>query len=149
MAYISGARGPIRTKLGQWYRGHLPFMSPDRSRVRGSRGHGVKNTIFTKNFSTQRRFGGRSSNFQIRIVSRPSTIVTYREFCRMSCGVAEVKLRGQIFNFVRFQRLTRQIVRLEPTIQCVNGDLFVRPFLKLGVKGQRKVKFLTLSDFKG
>ena len=32
------------------------------------------------------------------------------------------------FNFVRFQRLRCQIVRLGPKIKSVNGDPVVRPF---------------------
>ena len=51
-------------------------------------------------------------------------------------GSPGVKLKGQIFNFVRFQRLGCQIVRLGPAIKSVNGDPIVRPFL--GVKGQVK-----------
>ena len=116
---------------------HVTWPQPGQ---RSRRGHGVKNTIFTKNFSTRRRFEVRSSNFRTWIVSRPSTNDTYREFCRRSRGVAEVKFKGQIFKFVRFQQLTRQIVRLEPTIKTFHGDLFVRPFLK-GSKVKERSNF--------
>ena len=44
--------------------------------------------------------------------------------------------KGQIFNFVRFQRLRYQIVRLSPRIKSVHGDLDVRPFLQ----GQRSTE---------
>ena len=47
-----------------------------------------------------------------------------------------VKFKGQIFNFVRFQRLRCQIVGLGPTIKSVHGDPFVRPFLR----GQRSTE---------
>ena len=48
--------------------------------------------------------------------------------------------KGQIFNFVRFQSLRCQIVRLEPRIKSFHGDLFVRPFLK-GSKVKERSNF--------
>ena len=48
--------------------------------------------------------------------------------------------KGQIFKFVRFQRLRCQIVGLEPTIKTFHGDLFVRPFLK-GSKVKERSNF--------
>ena len=56
--HISGAQRLIWTKLGQRYRGHLPFMSPDRSRVRGHVGVTGSKTRFSR------------KTFQLDVVSR-------------------------------------------------------------------------------
>ena len=44
------------------------------------------------------------------------------------------------FNFVRFQRLRCQIVRLEPAIKSVNGDSVVRP-LPWGQRSNERSNF--------
>ena len=43
-------------------------------------------------------------------------------------GQKKGQWKGQITNFVRFQRLWCQIIRLGPAIKSVNGDPIVRPF---------------------
>ena len=97
---------------------------------RSRRGHGVKKSIFTKKVSTPQRYKVLSWNFGAWMVSTFSTKVMGWQKYVGSNGVTGVKIKGQIFNFVRFQRLRCQIVRLEPRIKCFNGNLFVRPFLK-------------------
>ena len=117
---------------------------------RSRRGHGVKKSIFTKKVSTPQRYKVLSWNFGAWMVSTFSTKVMGWQKYVGSNGVTGVKIKGQIFNFVRFQKLRCQIVHLEPTIKSVHGDLFVRPFLKGSKvkKGHRKVQFSTSTDFK-
>ena len=105
----------ISTKLGHkylWVTGYKSYASiwPQRSR----RGHEVKFKIFTKKDSTPLRSklllwnlgAWRLSTFSTKVMGWQKYVGSY--------GVTGVKIRGQIFKFVRFQRLRCQIVRLDP-----------------------------------
>ena len=121
----------ISTKLGHnhlWVTGYKSYdISWPQIWPRGHRGQKRSNL---RKVSTPQRYKVWSWNFGAWMVLTFSTKVMGWQKYVGSNGVTGVKIKGQIVNFVRFQRLRCQIVHLEPTIKSVHGDLFVRPFLQ-------------------